>query len=55
MCPVIVAGGLYAFLGFSSKRADLLRDGRYGVAIATEHFSTLRSLDREGHARKLAA
>jgi len=31
ICPVIVAGGLYAFLGSSPKRADLLRDGRYAL------------------------
>jgi len=31
ICPVIVDGGLYAFIGTSPKRADLLRDGRYAL------------------------
>jgi hypothetical protein len=31
ICPVIVDGGLYAFIGDSPKRADLLRDGRYAL------------------------
>jgi hypothetical protein len=31
ICPVIVERGLYAFIGRSPKRADLLRDGRYAL------------------------
>jgi hypothetical protein len=31
ICPVIVAGGLYAYIGESPKRNDLLRDGRYAL------------------------
>jgi hypothetical protein len=31
ICPVIVDGGLYAFIGHSPKRRDLLRDGRYAL------------------------
>lgn len=31
ICPVIVEGGLYAFIGDSPKRRDLLRDGRYAL------------------------
>jgi Pyridoxamine 5'-phosphate oxidase len=31
ICPVIVDGGLYAFIGDSPKRRDLLRDGRYAL------------------------
>jgi hypothetical protein len=31
ICPVIVEGGLYAFIGNSPKRWDLLRDGRYAL------------------------
>jgi hypothetical protein len=31
ICPLIVAGGLYTYIGHSPKRADLLRDGRYAL------------------------
>jgi hypothetical protein len=31
ICPVIVDGGLYAFIGHSPKQADLRRDGRYAL------------------------
>jgi hypothetical protein len=31
ICPVIVDGGLYAFIGHSPKRRDLQRDGRYAL------------------------
>ena len=31
MCPVIVDGGLYAFIEPGPKRHDLLRDGRYAL------------------------
>lgn len=31
ICPVIVDGQLYAFIGHSPKQADLLRDGRYAL------------------------
>jgi hypothetical protein len=32
VCPIIVAGGLYVFIGnHSPKRNDLLRDGRYAL------------------------
>lgn len=31
ICPVIVEGDLYAFIGRSPKRDDLLRDGRYAL------------------------
>jgi hypothetical protein len=31
ICPIITAGGLYAFLGPSPKCADLRRDSRYAL------------------------
>jgi hypothetical protein len=31
VCPLIVDGVLYALIGTSPKRADLLRDGRYAL------------------------
>ena len=31
MCPVIVDGGIYAFIEPSPKRWDLVRDGRYAM------------------------
>jgi hypothetical protein len=31
ICPAIVEDGLYAFIGDSPKRRDLLRDGRYAL------------------------
>jgi hypothetical protein len=31
MCPVVVNGGLYAFIEPGPKRHDLLRDGRYAL------------------------
>jgi hypothetical protein len=31
MCPVLVDGGLYAFIEPGPKRHDLLRDGRYAL------------------------
>lgn len=31
ICPVLVDGGLYAFIIDSPKRGDLLRDGRYAL------------------------
>ena len=30
-CPTIVAGSIYAFIGQSPKRFDLLRDGRFAL------------------------
>jgi len=31
ICPTIVDGGLYALIGASPKRGDLVRDGRYAL------------------------
>jgi hypothetical protein len=31
ICPLIVDGRLYAYIGSSPKQADLLRDGRYAL------------------------
>ena len=31
ICPLIVDGGLYAFIGHSPKLQDLLRDGRFAL------------------------
>jgi hypothetical protein len=42
ICPVIVGGGLYAYIGASPKRADLLRDARYAL-----HTFPARDVDDE--------
>jgi hypothetical protein len=52
ICPVIVDGGLYALIGKSPKRGDLLRDGRYAL-----HSFPAKDVDDEfyvsGRARQI--
>jgi hypothetical protein len=60
ICPVIVEGGLYALIGESPKRNDLLRDGRYAlhsfpaVAVDDEFYLTGRARRVDDAARRAA-
>jgi hypothetical protein len=60
ICPVIVDGGLYAYIGESPKRNDLLRDGRYALhsfpaVQVDDEFSVTGRAVRVGDAARRAA
>jgi len=61
ICPVVVAGGLFAFIGDSPKQRDLLRDGRYAMHtfppqdVDDEFYVTGRAVPVTDPARRAAA
>lgn len=60
ICPLIVDGALYAYIGRSPKRADLLRDGRYALHtfppkdVDDEFYLTGRAARIDDPARRAA-
>ncbi|MGI8691159.1 MAG: hypothetical protein ACR2M3_21470 [Thermomicrobiales bacterium] len=48
ICPIIAAGGLYAFIVPSPKCADLRRDGRYALHAYTPEEDTVGEIRGRG-------